>query len=238
MDQTRYWMWERSRSYCNRPPIGINPTRAAVAASSFDSWEEAAFAKEYAGGDLWGCVWPPRSYTCSFCFREFRSAQALGGHMNVHRRDRARLKQEASSPSNSEENPNPSSQPATSFSFQTQRICGENIRANSPFAETPPAAARVKVSVDLKLGGRDCKRRREDCGDDEISSCKRMNKNYDDLALSLSGRTAVKNDDYRRRLLKSEILKARTWQVEELDLELRLGDAPKVQQSCSIIVIE
>ncbi|XP_048539106.1 transcriptional regulator SUPERMAN-like [Triticum urartu] len=37
-------------------------------------------------------AWPPRSYTCSFCKREFRSAQALGGHMNVHRRDRARLR--------------------------------------------------------------------------------------------------------------------------------------------------
>ncbi|KAE8662334.1 putative C2H2 and C2HC zinc fingers superfamily protein [Hibiscus syriacus] len=42
---------------------------------------------------LAGFSWPPRSYTCSFCKREFRSAQALGGHMNVHRRDRARLKQ-------------------------------------------------------------------------------------------------------------------------------------------------
>ncbi|KAG2713566.1 hypothetical protein I3760_04G182800 [Carya illinoinensis] len=28
-------------------------------------------------------------YTCRFCNRQFRSAQALGGHMNVHRRDRA-----------------------------------------------------------------------------------------------------------------------------------------------------
>ncbi|CAM0951032.1 unnamed protein product [Alopecurus aequalis] len=37
-------------------------------------------------------AWPPRSYPCSFCKREFRSAQALGGHMNVHRRDRARLR--------------------------------------------------------------------------------------------------------------------------------------------------
>ncbi|RZC76703.1 hypothetical protein C5167_000792 [Papaver somniferum] len=37
--------------------------------------------------------WPPRPYTCSFCKREFRSCQALGGHMNVHRRDRARLNQ-------------------------------------------------------------------------------------------------------------------------------------------------
>ncbi|KAL3812497.1 hypothetical protein ACJIZ3_013765 [Penstemon smallii] len=36
--------------------------------------------------------WPPRSYSCTFCKREFRSAQALGGHMNVHRRDRARLR--------------------------------------------------------------------------------------------------------------------------------------------------
>ncbi|GAU46878.1 hypothetical protein TSUD_25950 [Trifolium subterraneum] len=36
--------------------------------------------------------WPSRNYACSFCKREFRSAQALGGHMNVHRRDRARLR--------------------------------------------------------------------------------------------------------------------------------------------------
>ncbi|XP_010918822.1 zinc finger protein 11-like [Elaeis guineensis] len=58
-----------------------------------------------------GFLWPPRSYTCSFCKREFRSAQALGGHMNVHRRDRARLRQ--SPPwdpplSNHTPNPNPS----------------------------------------------------------------------------------------------------------------------------------
>ncbi|XP_062187744.1 uncharacterized protein LOC133891071 [Phragmites australis] len=59
------------------------------------SWEELAFARD-AAGNLGGCVWPPRSYTCTFCGREFRSAQALGGHMNVHRRDRARLRQCAS----------------------------------------------------------------------------------------------------------------------------------------------
>lgn len=44
------------------------------------------------GGLLGGFSWPPRLYTCSFCHREFRSAQALGGHMNVHRRDRALLR--------------------------------------------------------------------------------------------------------------------------------------------------
>lgn len=67
-------------------------------ASSFDdSWEEQAFAEDTAGHHG-GCVWPPRSYSCSFCKREFRSAQALGGHMNVHRRDRARLKHESFKP--------------------------------------------------------------------------------------------------------------------------------------------
>ncbi|EXB36739.1 Transcriptional regulator TAC1 [Morus notabilis] len=34
-----------------------------------------------------------RSYTCNFCKRGFSNAQALGGHMNIHRRDRARIRQ-------------------------------------------------------------------------------------------------------------------------------------------------
>ncbi|KAI3667054.1 hypothetical protein L6452_42096 [Arctium lappa] len=34
-----------------------------------------------------------RSYTCTFCKRGFSNAQALGGHMNVHRKDRARLRE-------------------------------------------------------------------------------------------------------------------------------------------------
>ncbi|XP_058772864.1 transcriptional regulator SUPERMAN-like [Vicia villosa] len=56
-----------------------------------DSWEVRAFAEDTR--NIMNATWPPRSYTCTFCRREFRSAQALGGHMNVHRRDRARLHQ-------------------------------------------------------------------------------------------------------------------------------------------------
>ncbi|XP_047314818.1 transcriptional regulator SUPERMAN-like [Impatiens glandulifera] len=48
-----------------------------------------------------GFSWPPRAYSCSFCKREFRSAQALGGHMNVHRRDRAKLRHHLSPPPSS-----------------------------------------------------------------------------------------------------------------------------------------
>lgn len=34
-----------------------------------------------------------RSYECTFCKRGFTNAQALGGHMNIHRKDRAKAKQ-------------------------------------------------------------------------------------------------------------------------------------------------
>ncbi|KAL8094156.1 hypothetical protein AgCh_035866 [Apium graveolens] len=34
-----------------------------------------------------------RLYKCTFCGRGFSNAQALGGHMNIHRRDRARMKE-------------------------------------------------------------------------------------------------------------------------------------------------
>ncbi|PKU67897.1 Transcriptional regulator TAC1 [Dendrobium catenatum] len=32
-----------------------------------------------------------RSYLCIFCKRGFCTAQALGGHMNIHRKDRAKI---------------------------------------------------------------------------------------------------------------------------------------------------
>ncbi|KAL6907990.1 hypothetical protein ACP4OV_002160 [Aristida adscensionis] len=97
MDQIgKYWggLWGARRSGTTASPT---PAWAAAAAAcgGEPSWEEQAFARD-AAAHLGGCVWPPRSYSCSFCQREFRSAQALGGHMNVHRRDRALLRQGSS----------------------------------------------------------------------------------------------------------------------------------------------
>ncbi|KAG8660181.1 hypothetical protein MANES_02G128500v8 [Manihot esculenta] len=37
-----------------------------------------------------------RSYECNFCKRGFSNAQALGGHMNIHRKDKAKLKHPSS----------------------------------------------------------------------------------------------------------------------------------------------
>ncbi|KAK8546144.1 hypothetical protein V6N13_067375 [Hibiscus sabdariffa] len=104
MEQARCWMLMRRGEFLK--------SRFQVSSNSLsESWEEKAFAEDAAGClGLGGCIWPPRSYTCSFCRREFRSAQALGGHMNVHRRDRAKLKQ-SHSPNNdvvSHQNQNPS----------------------------------------------------------------------------------------------------------------------------------
>ncbi|KAK1430410.1 hypothetical protein QVD17_13119 [Tagetes erecta] len=72
--------------------------------------------------------WPPKCYTCSFCKREFRSAQALGGHMNVHRREKAKLRQIAPQTCLSflnpqshflDQNPNPNPNFTTTFSSTT-----------------------------------------------------------------------------------------------------------------------
>ncbi|XP_021912676.1 zinc finger protein 10 [Carica papaya] len=90
------WMW--------------NPTQ--VAEQEDDSWEVRAFEQDT--GNIMGTTWPPRSYTCTFCRREFRSAQALGGHMNVHRRDRARLHQSSA--------PQPPGRAATSMIIPTQDL--------------------------------------------------------------------------------------------------------------------
>ncbi|KAL2486448.1 C2H2 and C2HC zinc fingers superfamily protein [Abeliophyllum distichum] len=34
-----------------------------------------------------------KSYECTFCKKGFSNAQALGGHMNIHRKDKAKMKQ-------------------------------------------------------------------------------------------------------------------------------------------------
>ncbi|PRQ36407.1 putative transcription factor C2H2 family [Rosa chinensis] len=82
--------------------------------------------------------WPPRSYTCSFCKREFKSAQALGGHMNVHRKDRARLR----------------SSPPTDFigQYTHSTILNLNLKPNpNPnFASSPPPSSSPFSSVSTR----------------------------------------------------------------------------------------
>lgn len=53
-----------------------------------------------------------RSYECVFCKRGFNTAQALGGHMNIHRKDRVRTNR-------SSQNNGPYHVPTTHISYRS-----------------------------------------------------------------------------------------------------------------------
>ncbi|OMO66395.1 Zinc finger, C2H2-like protein [Corchorus capsularis] len=152
MEQARYWMWTKRRSH------GL-----VEGSTNYDeSWEEQAFAEDAAAaGSLGGCIWPPRSYSCSFCGREFRSAQALGGHMNVHRRDRARLKQSPTDDHHDHEilhhhHHQPSQNPFLPMGFQYQpdhQVCNfvynPNPNSDHHHATLPSPSSTSKENICL-----------------------------------------------------------------------------------------
>ncbi|PRQ43166.1 putative transcription factor C2H2 family [Rosa chinensis] len=169
MEQARYWMWAK------RKHSSLMSASHEVQVPSHDesSWEEQAFAED-AAGPLGGCIWPPRSYSCSFCRREFRSAQALGGHMNVHRRDRARLKQSPNNDQNVEtahhhQNHQDISVQINPFSSSLgtfhqypshHQVCALVYNPNNPSSDPPSSPSRVST----QLPGKD-----QNCGQEKIT---------------------------------------------------------------------
>ncbi|XP_051142192.1 zinc finger protein GIS-like [Andrographis paniculata] len=69
-----------------------------------------------------------RSYECVFCKRGFNTAQALGGHMNIHRKDRRNNKTTAAT------NPTKHEKPL--------RLPSPDYANYSPLPPAPPPAAR------------------------------------------------------------------------------------------------
>ncbi|KAL2321025.1 hypothetical protein Fmac_029994 [Flemingia macrophylla] len=106
----------------------------------------------------WGSSWPARNYACSFCKREFKSAQALGGHMNVHRRDRARLRSSLPSSWVSESpkpnpciKPNPTHpSPSSSSSFLSNKLL--NCEHISPLC-SPSSAFSSSLTQQISSNG-------------------------------------------------------------------------------------
>ncbi|PIN11113.1 hypothetical protein CDL12_16288 [Handroanthus impetiginosus] len=70
-----------------------------------------------------------RSYECVFCKRGFNTAQALGGHMNIHRKDRARKKPTTSNHSNKHEEIYTG--PRFYQQIPTSNYCNNNIQVSS-----------------------------------------------------------------------------------------------------------
>ncbi|XP_022855156.1 probable transcriptional regulator RABBIT EARS [Olea europaea var. sylvestris] len=157
----------------------LQTKRKKVMNSASSSWEEEAFTED-SMGPLGGYIWPPRCYSCSFCNREFRSAQGLGGHMNVHRRDRAKLQQ---SPDQKKE-----------------VFHQENRRLNLP----------------------DVKHQYEAYEYENPRKVKQMLK-YDDEMISCS------NKRHKKTSVPSLKIFQKTSSMEDIDLELRLGDPPAVK---------
>lgn len=56
------------------------------------NYEESLNSSHEQQGDLNEDLGVGRSYECVFCKRGFNTAQALGGHMNIHRKDRLKSK--------------------------------------------------------------------------------------------------------------------------------------------------
>ncbi|GKU91980.1 hypothetical protein SLEP1_g5776 [Rubroshorea leprosula] len=220
MDQ-QYWMWMMMRSSLRE-----------------STWEEKV--AEDAAGALGGCLWPPRSYSCSFCRREFRSAQALGGHMNVHRRDRARLKQSQISdshnvhvlhhPQNHTGNPTklfddpnsstlnvfPALAPAATCS--PSRVSDPSMKRNLNISDHSTSVgfdgSCVETNLSVGLSSVFSQNRpTASCTEEAIISCTKRPK------IAVTARQFfVSNDRFKAN------------SMEDLDLELRLGtDPPKVK---------
>ncbi|CAA7026751.1 unnamed protein product [Microthlaspi erraticum] len=196
-----------------------------------------AAAEEYGGGGA--CMWPPRSYSCSFCGREFKSAQALGGHMNVHRRDRARLKQQSLSSSSTDQ--------ATTVDYDDQHQIKQH--------EILDVASKFIVQEESRKPINGTKREiSEVCNNNVLqSSIKRFEYYNGEVKTDLSvGLLSSEFGPQKKQLINgssSSWKRAKTTDVsrlpmmlglvigvskinghhEELDLELRLGvDPPKV----------
>lgn len=264
MEEAHYWMWMKRKQMLMKSHFQTPIINSFSSSSS--SWEEKAFAEDAAGGSLGGCIWPPRSYSCSFCMREFRSAQALGGHMNVHRRDRARLKQCLISPhtttntdvSHHHHRRHDHDHHVNSGSprlVSSSRFLSLNSRVSSSSSSAAAAAAPCSDSKHDQLEKKYSKVEEEDCiwlrDDDGYVKT--------DLFVGLNNSVVGRNrprrscgiyeeNNYKRTKtaitsptvpffhqlqpchLQSEVIdqfKVGITSMDDLDLELRLGDPPK-----------
>ncbi|KAK8477992.1 hypothetical protein V6N13_104282 [Hibiscus sabdariffa] len=147
-----------------------------------------------------------RSYECTFCKRGFTNAQALGGHMNIHRKDRAKAKQPRTStlpnPPMNEESMNPRYVPTH-----------EPSKYNPIFEAQTQANVHVYFQAPVPCGYYDC-----DFLAPAMPQPFSINEELSSANLSLQIGPAILHDN---ELMMGGIMKE-----DEIDLELRLGHRP------------
>ncbi|KAI3458661.1 hypothetical protein Pfo_015324 [Paulownia fortunei] len=244
---THYLMWMKSKHI-------LSSTKSPYSSmNSFTSpWDQEQPSSAFQEPLVGGFIWPPRSYTCTFCRREFRSAQALGGHMNVHRRDRARLKQ--SSPPQQPEPGILHHQKHTSHSSDQEpvRFPAPESLSGRRSLQVPPIiftslckpfmnSEEIPSFSDLKSASTEENTRRsrkpalraDECNDEDFVETKLS------VGLDLVDRGTVICKRHKKssgvsplpffhsKLCSSERCGASP--MEDIDLELRLGDPPAVK---------
>jgi hypothetical protein len=215
----KYWGSTRSSSTTS----SIIPSWASPYISE-PSWEEQAFARD-AAAHLGGCVWPPRSYSCNFCQREFRSAQALGGHMNVHRRDRALLRL-GSSPDDG-----PDEQPKQQGPFFNRAASNPSTTAPPPppsYLASITKESKNKLFMTMRIEAED------ECDDVELRMMKRRRLDpplpfFVQTTVSFVAAHGVDHDaKVPKQIISNPSSIPPLVDEQEIDLELRLGTSPKV----------
>uniref|UniRef100_A0A1J3GY18 Transcriptional regulator TAC1 n=1 Tax=Noccaea caerulescens TaxID=107243 RepID=A0A1J3GY18_NOCCA len=93
-----------------------------------------------------------RSYICSFCIRGFSNAQALGGHMNIHRRDRAKLRQKLMEDSKDAVVAESDSSEVVSLELNEQQQQQEEAMACDDDHDDQDQDMEKDISPDQKLG--------------------------------------------------------------------------------------
>ncbi|XP_047981544.1 transcriptional regulator SUPERMAN-like [Salvia hispanica] len=155
----------------------------------------------------YGFSWPQRNYSCSFCNKEYKSAQALGGHMNVHRRDRARMRLSPNP------NPNPSLSSSSSAMPSTAKLspCNNVAHLAEISSPSPPPPREDELGATALSSPRQSMEKCKN-GDVEMLEFASFSRRNDFIRLDLSlGLMQDAKEDSSSDL------------DLDLDLELRLG---------------
>ncbi|PSS13997.1 Transcriptional regulator SUPERMAN like [Actinidia chinensis var. chinensis] len=153
-----------------------------------------------------GFSWPQRNYPCGFCKKQFKSAQALGGHMNVHRRERAKLRDSTSWESpNLSPNPNPNPNPNPKPRFLPYLSCHSFLASLS--SQSSSASIDEEKMLHLKPHS-------------QLDHVSKKMREGDFLGVGKK-KSSLKEDGFR--VMKKDEKIERLDLGMDLDLELRLG---------------
>lgn len=164
-----------------------------------------------------GSTTAKRSYECTFCKRGFTNAQALGGHMNIHRKDRAKAKQIVSGTSSLNSNHYSNEDQYSSLStYHHQQFSSAPISSQAGSGYYPVVDQR-NYQMYFQPSGSSPRIPYGYDHDDSIGSRHQsLGVNQELWGANLSLRFSPNNledDEYRRGLRSND----------EVDLELRLG---------------